>query len=67
MELLKDQLRLTEDEALALLGLCMTSPGPVDAVAVQAMRKLAEYCSQRRDEVQIQSDLPQAASWQSAS
>ena len=40
-------LKLTEDEAFALLGLCMVSPGLLDATSTQAIRKLAEYCAQR--------------------
>lgn len=44
-------LKLTEDEAFALLGLCLTSPGPVDEVASEAMRKLAAYCSQRGEKI----------------
>jgi hypothetical protein len=43
-------LELTEEEAFALLGLCLTSPVPVDATSAHAMRKLAEYCSQRSEE-----------------
>jgi hypothetical protein len=43
-------LELTEDEAFALLGLCLTSPVPVDAMTANAMRKLADYCSQRCEE-----------------
>jgi hypothetical protein len=38
-------LKLTEEEAFALLGLCLTSPTGLDAVSEKALRKLAEYCS----------------------
>lgn len=37
-------LELTEEEAVALLGMCLTSPEPMDAVSEIALRKLAEYC-----------------------
>ncbi len=38
-------LGLTEEEAFALLGLCLTSPTKLDATSEQALRKLADYCS----------------------
>jgi hypothetical protein len=38
-------LKLTEEEAFALLGLCLTSPTRLDAISEKALRKLAEYCS----------------------
>jgi hypothetical protein len=38
-------LRLTEEEAFALLGLCLTSPTGLDATSEKALRKLAEYCT----------------------
>ena len=37
--------KLNEDEAFALLGLCLTSPNGLDPVSERALRKLAEYCS----------------------
>lgn len=37
-------LELTEEEAVALLGLCLTSPQRMDAVSEKALRKLAEFC-----------------------
>ena len=37
-------LELDEEEAYALLGLCMTSPCRLDADSERALRKLAEYC-----------------------
>lgn len=40
-------LRLTEEEAFALLGLCLTSPTGMDATSEKALRKLAEYCTSR--------------------
>ena len=42
-------LELTEEEAFALLSLCITSPVAVDETSKQAIMKLAEYCSQRSD------------------
>lgn len=42
-----DGLRLTEEEAYALLGLCLTSPNGLDAVSERALKKLAEYCTSR--------------------
>jgi len=39
-------LELTEDEAFALLGLCLTSPTKLDVTSEKALKKLAEYCSQ---------------------
>lgn len=42
-------LELTEEEAFALLSLCITSPVSVDEVSKQAILKLAEYCSQRSE------------------
>ena len=38
-------LKLTEEEAYALLGLCLTSPQGLDTVSERALRKLAEFCS----------------------
>lgn len=38
-------LKLTEEEAFALLGLCLTSPTGLDATSEKALRKLAEYCT----------------------
>jgi hypothetical protein len=37
-------LKLTEEEALALLGLALTSPIRLDANSEKALRKLADYC-----------------------
>lgn len=42
-----DGLKLTEEEAYALLGLALTSPNPLDATSERALRKLAEYCTDR--------------------
>ncbi len=36
---------LTEEEAYALLGLCLTSPQGLDGTSERALRKLAEFCS----------------------
>ena len=41
-------LKLTEEEAFALLGLCLTSPNGLDNTSEKALRKLAEYCSKGR-------------------
>ena len=38
-------LQLTEEEAYALLGLCLTSPQGLDATSERALRKLAGFCS----------------------
>ena len=40
-------LKLTEEEAFSLLGLCLTSPQRLDAISERALRKLAEYCSSK--------------------
>lgn len=40
-----DGLKLTEEEAFALLGLCLTSPNGLDTTSEKAIKKLAEYCS----------------------
>ena len=44
-----DGLRLTEEEAYALLSLCLTSPNRLDATSEKALRKLAAYCSTERN------------------
>ena len=36
---------LTEEEAFAILGLCLTSPQVLDALSERAVKKLANYCS----------------------
>ena len=36
---------LTEEEAFAILGLCLTSPQTLDALSERAVKKLADYCS----------------------
>lgn len=41
-------LKLTEEEAFSLLGLCLTSPNGLDATSEKALRKLADYCSKGR-------------------
>ena len=38
------RLQLTDDEALALLSLCMMSEEQLDAVSENAIKKLANYC-----------------------
>ena len=47
-------LKLTEEEAFTLLGLCMTSPQKLDATSERALRKLAEYCTKRSNSTEIQ-------------
>lgn len=39
-----DGLTLTEEEAYALLSLCLTSPNGLDNVSERALKKLADYC-----------------------
>ena len=49
-------LTLTEEEAFALLAMCLTSPHGLDATSEQALRKLAEYCistSNNKDDSQL--------------
>ena len=50
-------LRLTEDEAFALLELALASPGDLDATASQALEKLARYCSRRGEQSYHLADL----------
>ncbi len=38
-------LKLSEEEAFAILALCLTSPQRLDANSEKALRKLAEYCT----------------------
>lgn len=40
-------LELTEEEAFALLAMCLTSPHGLDSTSEQALRKLAEYAISR--------------------
>jgi hypothetical protein len=40
-------LQLTEEEAFALLGLCMTSPQRLDVISEKALNKLAIFCKSR--------------------
>lgn len=40
-------LELTEEEAFALLALCMTSPQKLDATSEKAIKKLASFCTSR--------------------
>ena len=51
-------LRLSEEEAFSLLGLCLTSPQGLDATSERALRKLAEYCTQRCNHSEINSIKP---------
>ena len=43
-------LSLTKEEAFALLGLCLVSPESVDSTTSLALRKLAKFASQGREE-----------------
>jgi hypothetical protein len=52
---------LTEEEAFAILGLCLTSPQVMDALSERAVKKLAGYCSRHgRREDSHYSNPPQA-------
>ncbi len=42
---IQEALRLTEDEAFAILSLCLTSPQRLDSTSERALKKLADYCS----------------------
>jgi len=39
------RIELSEEEAEALLGLCLTSPQKLTAVSEKALKKLAAFCS----------------------
>lgn len=47
----KIDLRLTDEEATALLGLCLSSPFALDAVSEKALRKLADYCARNSNSI----------------
>ena len=53
-------LKLSEEEAFSLLGLCLTSPQSLDATSERALRKLAEYCTNRCNHSERNSIAPQA-------
>lgn len=58
-------LELNEEEAYALLALCMTSPNRLDATSEKALRKLAAFCTTRHLEKSnhkrpVQCELEQA-------
>lgn len=42
---IQEALRLTEDEAFAILSLCLTSPQKLDGTSEMALKKLADFCS----------------------
>lgn len=42
-----EALQLTEEEAYAILVLCLTSPQKLDSTSEKAVRKLAEFCSRQ--------------------
>lgn len=43
-----ERLQLTEEEALALLSLCLMSEEQLDATSEKAIRKLADFCRTHR-------------------
>ena len=45
IETTRSGLELTEEEAFALLTLCLTSPQKLDATSEKALKKLASYCT----------------------
>lgn len=50
-------LLLTDEEANALLAMCLTSPHKLDGVAESALRKLAHYCiktSTHKDHIELE-------------
>lgn len=54
-----EDLMLSEDEAYALLSLCLTSPNRLDSTSEKALRKLAKFCTEssnhhNNNEVQLQ-------------
>jgi hypothetical protein len=48
MEFIHNGLQLSEEEAYALLSLCLTSPQALDAASEKAVRKLAGYATALR-------------------
>ncbi len=52
-----DGLRLTEDEAFSLLSLCLTSPNALDLTSERALRKLADYCTNRSNSFETNIDI----------
>ena len=48
MDIHKERLELTEEEAFALLNLAMTSGLQLDATSEKAVRKLADYCKRHQ-------------------
>lgn len=50
---------LSEEEAFALLGLCMTSTQQLDPIAESAMRKLANMCRDFIPKTQTESSVAQ--------
>jgi len=47
IDTMRKGLELTEEEAFALLGLCITSPNKLDPTSEKAIHKLAEFCRTR--------------------
>lgn len=45
---LTDRLELTEEEAFALLTLCIMSESKMDAESERAFQKLAEFCKKHK-------------------
>lgn len=53
-----DGLQLSEEEAYAILALCLTSPQGLDATSEKAVRKLAAYCTTKRQSSSNHSNPP---------
>lgn len=53
----KAGLNLTEEEALALLTMCLTSPNGFDKTSEKALKKLAEYCVSEFGHDSINADM----------
>ena len=62
-------LELTEEEAYALLAMCLTSPQGIDGTSEAAIRKLASYCivlsnrshtEDHKDEQRVELELERA-------
>lgn len=59
-----DGLKLTEEEAFALLGLCLTSPIKLDVNSEIALKKLAEYCTNSSLHAESNARSPMTSSFQ---
>lgn len=47
-------LKLTKEEAFALLGLCLTSPNRLDSTSENALIKLAKFCREQSNSIDIE-------------